>query len=62
MKNIYYIWYYSNDPNRNFVLSAKNKIDYIIEAMNSLSYKVNIISASGGKNKVSNIKKKKKKN
>lgn len=49
MKNIYYIGYYSNDSNRNFVLSAKNKMDYIIEVMNSLSYKVNIISASGGK-------------
>lgn len=49
IRKIYYIGYYSNDLNRNFVLSAKNKMDYIIEVLNDLSCKVNIISASGGK-------------
>ena len=49
MKKIYYIGYYSDDLNRKFVLSAKNKMDYIIEVLNRIGYKVNIISASGGK-------------
>ena len=61
MKKIYYIGYYSDDLNRKFVLSAKNKMDYIIEVLNRIGYKVNIISASGGKKQAFKYLKKEKK-
>lgn len=61
MKKIYYIGYYSDDLNRKFVLSAKNKMDYIIEILNRIGYKVNIISASGGKKQAFKYLKKEKK-
>lgn len=61
MKKNYYIGYYSDDLNRKFVLSAKNKMDYIIEVLNRIGYKVNIISASGGKKQAFKYLKKEKK-
>lgn len=54
MKKIKYVSYYAeagNPQNRNIVLAATNKIDYICEALNNLGYEVYIISASGTRDK-----------
>lgn len=50
MKKIYYLAYFANPEihkNRNYVLSAVNKITYICKALNHNSLDVEIISASG---------------
>lgn len=55
MDKIKYIAYYDSienkNENRNYVLAATNKIDYIISALNNAGYEVEIVSASGTKNK-----------
>ena len=55
MKYISYIGYYdceiNKEENRNCVLSAINKMDYICLALNTLDYNVTIVSVSGTKNK-----------
>ena len=49
VKELYYVGYYSKDlGQRNFVLSATNKMDYIITCLNRLGYRVNIVSPSQG--------------
>lgn len=50
MKKIKYLSYYAeteNPQNRNIALAATNKIDYICDAIIHAGYEVNIISASG---------------
>lgn len=55
MKKIKYLSYYAqadnNSQKRNIVLSATNKINYICVALNKAGYYVEIISASGTKDK-----------
>lgn len=55
MKTIKYIGYYDTPEhaaeNRNYVLSATNKMTYICSALNRLGWNVEIISASGTKNR-----------
>ena len=50
MKKIYYLGYYdipeNKSENRNIVLSATNKMTYIIEALENAGYDVEVISAS----------------
>ena len=57
MKRILYVGYYdvkdNIDENRNYVMSATNKMSYICSALNRVGYQVEIISASGTKNKQS---------
>lgn len=54
MKKIYYLGYYdiqeNSKENRNIVLSATNKMDYIIGVLERLGVNVNVISASTTKN------------
>lgn len=54
-RNIKYISYYdiaeNKLENRNYVLAATNKMDYIISALNHLGIHVEIVSASGTHNK-----------
>lgn len=50
MKHIKYFAYYdesATDTNRNIVLSAVNKIDYIIHSLNRIGYSVDIVSFAG---------------
>ena len=55
MKKIYYLAYYDIEENqeehRNFVLSAANKISYIINALEKLGFSVEVVSASQTLNK-----------
>jgi len=55
MKEIKYIAYYdtldNKKENRNYVLAATNKMDYIISTLNKVGFKVRVISASATKNK-----------
>ncbi|MFR3043967.1 MAG: hypothetical protein ACLTMV_11685 [Thomasclavelia spiroformis] len=55
MKHINYIGYYdcekNKEENRNYILSATNKMDYICLALNALGYTVKILSVSETKNK-----------
>lgn len=55
MKKIYYLGYYdiieNKNENRNIVLSATNKMSYIIEAIEENGYSVEVISTSQTKNK-----------
>ena len=57
MSTIKYISYYDSalnkSENRNFVLAATNKMDYICSALNKNGYDVQIISASGTNGKKS---------
>ena len=50
MKKVYYLGYYDTIENkeekRNYVLSASNKMSYIIEALENAGYDVEVISAS----------------
>ena len=48
MQNIKYIIHYdiNNDEGRSFTLSAVNKANYIIRALNDIGYDVDIVSAS----------------
>ena len=54
MKKIFYLGYYdipeNKSENRNIVLSATNKMSYVIEAIESAGYSVEVISASQTKN------------
>lgn len=54
MKTIRYIGYYdtilNKKENRNYVLSAKNKMDYICEILVKCNYNVEIVSVSNTKN------------
>lgn len=54
MKKIFYIGYYdipeNRAENRNIVLSATNKMSYIVKAFEKAGYSVNLISASGTRN------------
>lgn len=56
MKSIKYIGYYDSylnkEENRNFVLSAKNKMDYICEAIEQTGFKIDIISVSNTRNNI----------
>lgn len=55
MKKIFYLGYYdtpeNKNENRNMVLSATNKMTYIVSAMESAGYSVNVVSASQTCNK-----------
>lgn len=55
IQKIKYISYYdtadNKSENRNYVLAATNKMDYIITALNHLGIDVKIVSASGTNNK-----------
>lgn len=57
MKKILYLGYYDTaenaDENRSYVLAATNKMTYICSALNRAGYEVEIVSASGTKNKKS---------
>lgn len=47
MKRIFYLGYYNlPDSGANFALSAVNKMDYIIGAVESLNMSVNVVSAT----------------
>lgn len=47
MKKIFYLGYYNlPDSGANFALSAVNKMDYIISAVESLNMSVNVVSAT----------------
>ena len=54
MKKIFYLGYYdtpqNKSENRNIVLSATNKMSYVIESIESVGYSVEVISASQTKN------------
>ena len=54
-KKVKYIAYYdtacNKDENRNYVLAATNKLDYIFDTINLAGYRVDIISASTTMNK-----------
>ena len=55
MDKIYYLGSYdtvdNKEENRNFALSAVNKMTYIIEAIEENGYSVEVISTSQTKNK-----------
>ena len=57
MKKIYYLGYYDTESNRsenrNYVLAATNKMTYICSALNRAGWDVEIVSASGTKNRES---------
>lgn len=54
MQNLIYVGYYDVNEgkaeNRNFVLSAANKMTYICRALNDIGYRVRLLSASATKN------------
>ena len=55
MKKIFYVGYYDTDnnqsENRNYVLAATNKMTYICSALNRAGWEVEIVSASGTRNR-----------